>query len=93
MDNLSVEIATPGGLIRPVDDVAFAVAPGETLAIVGESGSGKSLTATTLMGLLPPAARPVSGRALLNGTDLLRLEPEALRKLRGDAIAMIAQDR
>ncbi len=44
------------------------------------------------MGLLPPAARPVSGRALLNGTDLLRLEPDALRKLRGDAVAMIAQD-
>ncbi len=92
VENLSVEIATPRGLIRPVDDVGFTVAPGETLAIVGESGSGKSLTATTLMGLLPPAARPVSGRALLGGADLLRLDPESLRKLRGDAIAMIPQD-
>ncbi len=92
VENLSVEITTPRGLIRPVDDVGFKVAPGETLAIVGESGSGKSLTATTLMGLLPPAARPVAGRALLGGVDLLRLDLEALRKLRGEAIAMIPQD-
>jgi peptide/nickel transport system permease protein len=92
VEGLSVDIATPRGVIRPVDDVSFAVAPGETLAIVGESGSGKSVTATALMGLLPPAARPVAGRALLMGDDLLRLDPEALRKLRGATVAMIPQD-
>jgi peptide/nickel transport system permease protein len=97
MDGLSVEsltvaITTPRGVIRPVDDVSFAVAPGETLAIVGESGSGKSLTATALMGLLPPAAIAERGRAMLHGRDLLTLPPEDLRKLRGGAMAMIFQD-
>ena len=92
VEGLTVEIATPRGLIRPVDDVGFAVAPGETVAIVGESGSGKSVTATALMGLLPPAAGVVAGRAFLDGDDLLRLDPEALRRLRGARIAMIPQD-
>jgi peptide/nickel transport system permease protein len=92
VEGLTVEIATPRGLIRPVEDVGFSVAPGATLAIVGESGSGKSVTATALMGLLPPAADVVAGRALLDGDDLLRLDPEALRRLRGARIAMIPQD-
>jgi peptide/nickel transport system permease protein len=89
---LSVEIATPRGIIRPVDDVSFTVAPGETLAIVGESGSGKSVTVTTLMGLLPPTAMVRDGVISFDGTDLLRLDPEVLRQLRGNRIAMIPQD-
>jgi peptide/nickel transport system permease protein len=89
---LSVEIATPRGIIRPVDDVSFTVTPGETLAIVGESGSGKSVTVTTLMGLLPPTAVVRDGAVRFDGTDLLRLEPDALRKMRGNRIAMIPQD-
>jgi peptide/nickel transport system permease protein len=67
VDGITVEIATPRGLIRPVDDVSFTVAPGETLAIVGESGSGKSVTATALMGLLPPDPAPLAGSATLEG--------------------------
>jgi peptide/nickel transport system permease protein len=62
------------------------------MAIVGESGSGKSVTATALMGLLPPAARPVAGAAWLGDRDLLRLDEPALRALRGGAMAMVFQD-
>jgi peptide/nickel transport system permease protein len=89
---LTVEIATPRGIIRPVDDVSFSVRPHETMAIVGESGSGKSVTATALMGLLPPAARPVAGAAWLQERDLLKLPETALRRLRGGAMAMVFQD-
>jgi peptide/nickel transport system permease protein len=92
LQGLTVEIATPRGRIRPVEDVSFSVRPGETMAIVGESGSGKSVTATALMGLLPPAARPVAGAAWLGDRDLLRLDEPALRALRGGAMAMVFQD-
>jgi peptide/nickel transport system permease protein len=88
---LSVEISTPGGMVRPVEEVSFSVRAGETLAIVGESGSGKSLTATALMGLLPPAAR-ASGAAWFDGRNLLALPEDQFRRLRGGAIAMVFQD-
>jgi peptide/nickel transport system permease protein len=89
---LTVEIATPTGAIRPVEDVSFAVAPGRTLAIVGESGSGKSLAATAVMGLLPPVAQASAGVALFEGRDLLAMAAEERRRLRGGAIAMVFQD-
>ena len=92
VQGLTVEIATPRGPIRPVQDVSFQVAEGKTLAIVGESGSGKSVTATALMGLLPAAARPVAGAAWFQGADLLRQNEAALRRLRGGAMAMVFQD-
>ena len=89
---LTVEIDTPRGAIRPVEDVSFSLRPGETLAVVGESGSGKSVTATALMGLLPPAARVVAGEARLNNDDLFRAGEARLRALRGGAMAMVFQD-
>jgi peptide/nickel transport system permease protein len=92
VQGLTVEIATPAGPICPVQDVSFSVRAGETLAIVGESGSGKSVTATAVMGLLPPAARPVTGTALFEGQDLLRVPEPTLRRLRGGRLAMIFQD-
>ena len=88
---LSVDIATPTGVVRPVEDVSFSVRAGQTLAIVGESGSGKSLTATAIMGLLPPAAR-ATGAAWFDGRDLLTLPEEQRRHLRGGAMAMVFQD-
>ena len=92
VQGLTVEIATPRGPVWPVQDVSIAVRAGETLAIVGESGSGKSLTATAVMGLLPPAARVVAGQAWFGERDLLRLPEPELRRLRGAAIAMVFQD-
>ncbi|WP_372621336.1 dipeptide/oligopeptide/nickel ABC transporter permease/ATP-binding protein [Falsiroseomonas sp.] len=92
VQGLTVEIATPGGIIRPVEDVSFAVRAGSTLAIVGESGSGKSITATAVMGLLPPVAQVTAGVARFEGRDLLGLPESERRKLRGGAIAMVFQD-
>ena len=92
VQGMSVEIATPTGLIRPVEDIGFTLRAGSTLAIVGESGSGKSLAATAIMGLLPPSARVGAGVARFEGTDVLRLPEEARRKLRGGPMAMVFQD-
>jgi peptide/nickel transport system permease protein len=90
--DLTIEIDTPAGTIRPVRGVTLEARSGETLAIVGESGSGKSLTGLAIMGLLPQAARVVNGAAWLHGTDTLRLAEPALARLRGGRMAMIFQD-
>jgi peptide/nickel transport system permease protein len=89
---LTVRIDTPGGHFEPVRDVTLRVDAGETLALVGESGSGKSLTSLAITGLLPGAARVVAGTARLDGTDLLRLDEPALRRIRGASAALIFQD-
>jgi peptide/nickel transport system permease protein len=92
LHGLTVEIATPTGTIRPVEDVSFTVEAGRTLAIVGESGSGKSLAATAIMGLLPPVARVAAGVAPFEGRDLFAMTEEERRRLRGGAMAMVFQD-
>jgi oligopeptide/dipeptide ABC transporter ATP-binding protein len=93
--SLSVELPTAVGWVRPVHDVSVRFAAGETLAVVGESGSGKTMLALALMGLLPPGAR-VSGEARFaaNGAavNLVALEEEGKRRLRGREIAMIFQE-
>ncbi|MBR0644221.1 dipeptide/oligopeptide/nickel ABC transporter permease/ATP-binding protein [Plastoroseomonas hellenica] len=96
VEGLTVALPGPAGapLVR---DVGFTLAPGETLAIVGESGSGKTMTALAIMGLLPGELRVVSGRILLTdddgrARDLLRLPEQALRRLRGNDLAMVFQD-
>jgi ABC-type dipeptide/oligopeptide/nickel transport system ATPase component len=91
--NLRTWFDEDGRIVRAVDDVSFDVRPGETLGIVGESGSGKSVTNLSIMRLVPsPPGRIVSGEILLEGEDLLRLTPEAMRALRGKRMAMIFQD-
>jgi peptide/nickel transport system permease protein len=92
VESLTIEIATPNGVIRPVRDVSLRVAAGELVAVVGESGSGKSLTGLAIMGLLPPVARIVAGAAWLDGEDVLRLPEARLRRLRGNRVAMVFQD-
>src|SRR6187397_2295206 len=82
-----------GGILKAVDGVSFQLRPHETLAIVGESGCGKSMTALSLMRLIPdPPGRIVSGAIKLGGKDLLKLSEEEMRKVRGNEISMIFQE-
>ncbi|CAN5195892.1 ABC transporter ATP-binding protein [soil metagenome] len=93
MNLLSVEkltVAFPGQVA--VRETSFAIAPGETLALVGESGCGKSVTAFSVMRLLPPNAKVESGRILFDGTDLLALSPSEMRAVRGKQISLIQQE-
>lgn len=81
------------GVVKAVDGMSFALAPHETLAIVGESGCGKSITALSLMRLVPdPPGRIVGGSVKLEGRDLLALDGEAMRAVRGKDMAMIFQE-
>ena len=92
VNDLRIHFPTDFGLVKAVDGVSYSVNPGETLAIVGESGSGKSVGALGIMGLVPPPGKVVSGTIHFNGTNLLDLDDDGMRKLRGDRIAMIFQD-
>lgn len=82
---------TDVGVIRAVDGVSFRVARGETVTIIGESGSGKSTTAMAVLRLLPPGLAVVSGRALVQGADLIADEAAA-RAARGRSVSLIPQD-
>jgi peptide/nickel transport system ATP-binding protein len=91
--DLRVRFRTAGGIVRAVNGVNLAVRRGETLAIVGESGSGKSVTALSILRLLPPETVVLeNGRILFEGQDLLALSEPAMRALRGGAISMIFQE-
>jgi peptide/nickel transport system ATP-binding protein len=84
---------TNSGLFKAVDDVSFSVRRGETLAIVGESGCGKSVTALSVMRLVPdPPGRIVGGSIMLEGIDLLSLDESEMRAIRGNRISMIFQE-
>jgi peptide/nickel transport system ATP-binding protein len=89
--DLTVAFATDDGLVQAVNGVSFDLFPGETLAVVGESGSGKSVAAMAVMRLLPTYAR-ITGSIEFDGQDLLGLSDRAMRRLQGDAIAMVFQD-
>jgi len=91
--NLGVEFRSGGGAVPAVKGVSFDIAKGETLALVGESGSGKSVTALSILQLLPyPMARHPSGSILFQGTELMDADERTLRNVRGDRIAMIFQE-
>jgi peptide/nickel transport system ATP-binding protein len=90
--DLRVGFPTEDGLVQAVDGVSFAVARGQTLAVVGESGSGKSVTSLAIMGLLNRRRTALSGEVVLAGDDLLKLEEDEVRALRGARMAMIFQD-
>ena len=93
VDNLATHFFTRAGVVRAVDGVTFSVEQGRTLGIVGESGSGKSVTALSIMGLLPqPPARIVSGTVRFDGRDVAKLSENELEDVRGSQIAMIFQD-
>jgi peptide/nickel transport system ATP-binding protein len=93
VDGLQTFFYTRHGIVKAVDGVSFSVRPAETLAIVGESGCGKSVTALSLMRLVPdPPGRIVGGTVKLAGADLLALDEEAMRDVRGKDISMIFQE-
>jgi peptide/nickel transport system ATP-binding protein len=93
VENLGTWFYTRQGIVKAVDGVDFKVSSGETLAIVGESGCGKSMTALSLMRLIPdPPGRIVSGSVKLGGRDLLQISEEEMRRVRGNDISMIFQE-
>ena len=92
VEDLQTHFQTKAGTVKAVDGVSFAVRRGEVLGLVGESGSGKSVTGFSILGLVDPPGRVVGGRIAFDGQDLRALDERALRRLRGNRIAMIFQD-
>jgi peptide/nickel transport system ATP-binding protein len=93
VDGLQTYLFTRGGIVKAVDDVSFAVRRGETLAVVGESGCGKTMTALSIMRLVPsPPGRIAGGTIRLGGRDLLQLDEAEMRDIRGNEISMIFQE-
>ena len=93
IDELSVSFATPGGDVDAVRHISFDIGEGETVALVGESGSGKSVTALSVLQLLPyPVARHPSGSVRFQGDEVMGADEAALRGIRGNRISMIFQE-
>src|SRR3954466_6435581 len=92
VEDLRVRLRTPRGPADVVNGLSYTVGAGETVAVVGESGSGKSVSVLALLGLLPARTATVTGRALLQGEDLLAMSPERLRQGRGPGVGLVFQD-
>jgi peptide/nickel transport system ATP-binding protein len=92
ISDLRTEIRLREGVVHAVDGVSLQLEPGETLGIVGESGSGKTMTALSIMNLLPPGGRIAGGSIKLAGQEISTLNEEGMRKIRGNEIGMIFQD-
>src|SRR3954462_10914240 len=92
VENLQTHFRTPDGINRAVDGVSFAVEEGETLAVVGESGCGKSVTALSILRLIPEPPGKTSGAIRFQGRELLALSDREMRDIRGNDISMIFQE-
>jgi peptide/nickel transport system ATP-binding protein len=92
IEGLHTEIRRRKDSVRPVDGVSLTVAQGETVGLVGESGCGKTMTAMSVLRLLPPGGRITAGSIRMNGTDLVPLSANEMRRIRGRDIAMVFQD-
>jgi peptide/nickel transport system ATP-binding protein len=92
VENLQTHFRTPDGINRAVDGVSFHVEAGETLAIVGESGCGKSVTAMSILRLIPEPPGKIAGAIRLNGKNLLDLSDREMRQIRGNDVSMIFQE-
>jgi ABC-type dipeptide/oligopeptide/nickel transport system ATPase component len=93
IDNLVVEFTSrQGETFRATDGVAFSINAGEVVALVGESGSGKSVTARSILKLIPHPGRIVSGKVTFQGRDVMRMSRQRVRQLRGQQVGMVFQD-
>jgi len=92
IENLQTHFRTRDGVNRAVDGVSFTVEAGETLAIVGESGCGKSVTASSVLRLIPEPPGKIKGSIRFEGVDLLKLDERAMRDIRGNQISMVFQE-
>jgi oligopeptide transport system ATP-binding protein len=92
VEGLTVDLHTPGGVLRAVDDVSFTVRKGRTLALLGESGCGKSLTAQSIVGLLDPVAEVTGGSVHISDTDVLKLGRAGRRAIAGPKLSIVFQD-
>jgi peptide/nickel transport system ATP-binding protein len=92
IENLQTHFRTPDGINRAVDGLSLAIEAGQTLAIVGESGCGKSVTAMSVLRLIPEPPGKIAGRIAFNGRDLLKLSDAEMRDIRGNEISMIFQE-
>src|SRR4030088_444122 len=92
VEDLRVEFVTDDGIVHAVDGISYAVQSGKTRGIGGESGSGKTVGSLTVMGLTRARDTRISGRIMFEGSNLLELAPEKMRRIRGNQIAMIFQD-
>ncbi len=90
--HLSTQFPADGGGLRAVDDVSFSIGKGEVFCLVGESGCGKSMTALSILGLVPEPGEVIGGEVLFGGRDLRQLEAEEMRNIRGDRISMVFQE-
>ena len=91
VEDVAVDLPTPRGNLRAVDRVNLTVAAGQTLGVVGESGCGKTMLSRAILQLLPKKAK-LTGRVMFDGQDLVSLDREKLRKLRGRSLAVVFQD-
>ena len=93
VEDLRTHFFTRSGVVKAVDGISFDLRKGETLGIVGESGSGKSMTAWSILGMVPqPSGKIVSGSIIYQGEDLIKKSEEDMRDIRGSGICMVMQD-
>jgi len=90
--NLTTAFTLDSSIVKVVNDVELRIGKGEILGIVGESGSGKTITALSIMGLVPPPGKVLGGRVIFEGRDLLGLTPKEMNRVRGDRIGMVFQE-
>ena len=93
VQDLKVYFQVDGQLARAVDGVSYDISKGETVCLVGESGCGKTVSALTIMGIIPrPPGKIMGGKVLFNGKSLLELDEEEMQEIRGNHIAMVFQE-
>jgi oligopeptide/dipeptide ABC transporter ATP-binding protein len=92
VEDLKTQFFTSRGIVQAVDDVSFEIHPGETLGVVGESGCGKTITALSILRLVPEPGRIVSGKIYFEGRSVTEMTDEEIREFRGNDVAMIFQD-